>query len=509
MLRFADVLDEQEKSVVNEMKLWTHSVSTGPNLDKQFDEKDMFVGFQADTLPSLVLSNSKHPGLPHERLVKKCKEDLMSTASVDGVLRSCKSELADTNPEDVRTYFEEYFKKPVHFGFSHFLHMTFEDPHHQTNSEDGPMLPVLTNSSIHSDISKLLQLDRLYQQQQESESTSHPSLSCQLERLSAFKSEKNLTRQIQTFWMESDACLLILQCRFDIDGPNMMLAKSIVEYQRQQYQTSVKRKVSKKVCIVVHGFEAQGRAYLPFYFLSSWQTVMIDSLDPPAVPLPSLVELGVTELFESDKRLARTVVRNELQWCLMNCIKYKATLRKPHEILTLTETVNEIPEVMEAILRLVLKWIRSHDESNENTNPNDVRLSATWLLQIASDPQALNNATTLDVTINQFLEGVVRIPLAKLVYFLEQESAWNVLMACEEDDQKLEVWTSLLQEGKLVKLDDVPESRGVESYSLYQPIFPLKFPFSSVFAKQIDSLRGMFMENLSRMRALAADEEVD
>ena len=513
LLRFEDVLDEQEKSVVTNLRQWARSISTGPNLDMQFVEKDMFVGFQADTLPSLVLSKTKHPFLSEGDLLKKCKEDLMSIASADGALRSWKSQLADKCPDEVEDHVECFLKQPVHLGLSHFLQSTLEVPDQQTAPESlksGLMLLVLTHSSIHTDISKHLPFVTLWEQQQAKESRSNPS--CQVERLSAFKSEKNLTKQIRKFWMESDASLLVLQCRLGIDGPNMLLAKSIMEHQRQEFLTSANMQGPKHVCIVMHVVrccvEPEKRHSLPFNFLSGWKTVMIDNLEPPVIPLPSLAKLEVHDLFQSYQNLTQAIVCNELQWCLMTGIKYTASQREPHEILDLAETASKKPKVMEAILRVVLKLIQNHNENFE-INPDDVCVIASWLLQIASDPQTLVSSVTLYDAIKRFLEDTIRIPLAKLVYFLEQESAWNVLTTCKEDEETIEVWTKLLQDEEIVNLDDVPDSRGVESYSLYQPIAPLKFPFSSVFAKQIDSLRGIFMENLSRMEALSQDDETD
>ena len=55
LLRFSDVLTDDQQEVVSSLKAWVHSFSTGTELPSQLDERDVFLGFHEDTLPSLVL----------------------------------------------------------------------------------------------------------------------------------------------------------------------------------------------------------------------------------------------------------------------------------------------------------------------------------------------------------------------------------------------------------------------------------------------------------------------
>ena len=70
---------------------------------------------------------------------------------------------------------------------------------------------ILTHSNIHVNVSQCL--DGLVQ--------------CQTEKLSAFKSKKQLTKELERFWGSSDS-LLVLQCKPELDASHLLLAKSII-----------------------------------------------------------------------------------------------------------------------------------------------------------------------------------------------------------------------------------------------------------------------------------------
>ena len=170
----------------------------------------------------------------------------MQVATPDGVLRSLKSELAATEMLEISRLYKTYFNKPTHNGLREFLETSIkQNPSQAQNSEEGgsyilgKKLLVMSHANIHTDVTKCL--DGFVQ--------------CQSERLSSFKSEKQLMKQIQHFWREPGSELLVIQCNAEMDADHMLLMKSTIENHREEYFKSSKnknRRSEKHVCIIVH-----------------------------------------------------------------------------------------------------------------------------------------------------------------------------------------------------------------------------------------------------------------
>ena len=99
---------------------------------------------------------------------------------------------------------------------------------------------ILTHSNIHVNVSQCL--DGLVQ--------------CQTEKLSAFKSKKQLTKELERFWGSSDS-LLVLQCKPELDASHLLLAKSIIGQQRM-FREKV-RPIRLRISAGNSDFKAAGR----------------------------------------------------------------------------------------------------------------------------------------------------------------------------------------------------------------------------------------------------------
>ena len=157
LLRFSDVLNEKQRKIIKILKEWVKHISTIPDLESQFHEEDMFIGFCDETLPSLVLKNSRDPKLESHEIVEECKRDLMMIASPDGVVRSVQSVLAQTNLEEVQMLYNDYFEKPLHNGLRDYLGHSLECLQLDCNCEDaskGMRLVIMTHSNIHVNVSQ-------------------------------------------------------------------------------------------------------------------------------------------------------------------------------------------------------------------------------------------------------------------------------------------------------------------------------------------------------------------
>ena len=353
-----------------------------PDFESQFHEEDMFIGFCDDTLPSLVLKNSRDPEVESFEIVERCKEDLMMVASPDGVVRSLQSALAKTNLEEVQILYGNYFQKPIHNGFRDYLQQALETLQLDSESEDstkGMRMVIMTHSNIHVNVSQCL--DGLVQ--------------CHSEKLSAFKSEKQLTKELERFWGSSDS-LLVLQCKPELDASHLLLAKSIIEQQRETY---LKRAIDmnewqvKHVCIVIHvqreseANKVENQRW-QFSFQSGWKQVTIDVLEEPVLPVTECLDISVIELLESKTLSFEDVASKQFLWCFFR-IKYAPSVQPPwDEILQLEDLLRSSPKILACLKELVRRWLQKRDTLN--THGQDL---PSWQYFVACDRQALINSS--------------------------------------------------------------------------------------------------------------------
>ena len=168
-----------------------------------------------------------------KNLLDRCKEELMWIATPEGVLRSLRSDLASKDAVEVNRLYKTYFDKPIHNGLREFIESSVRE------KDDGLKALVMTHANIHSDVSKCLD----------------GFLQFQSERLSTFKSEKQLTRQIQNFWRNPTTQLLVIQCSAEVDADHMLLLKTTIENHHEEYVQSTaskSKRLVKHVCIIVH-----------------------------------------------------------------------------------------------------------------------------------------------------------------------------------------------------------------------------------------------------------------
>ena len=490
LLRFSDVLNEEQRQIISAINKWVKDITTILNFESQFRYEDMFVGFCDDTLPSLVLKNSQDPELDQDEILEQCKQDLMMVASPDGVLRSMESYLATTNLGEVHALHDNYFQKPLHGGLKNYLKHALETVESDSESEHatyGMRLVVMTHSNINLDVSQCL--DGL--------------VKCQTEKLSAFKSEKQLTRKLESFWKSMNS-LLVLQCKPELDAAHMLLAKSIIEQQRDEYlreRIETTQKQIKHVCMVIHvqreskANEAEIQRW-QFSFQSGWKQVTIDVLEDPALSITDCLDASITDLLESKLLSFEDEALNQFLWCFTR-IKYPATHQPSlDDILRLEKLLRSFPEISRCLKDIVIRWLRKR--GIENSKCKD---PLRWQLAVACDRQALINSSHLMGAIQHYISHLIRQPLAKIVYFLESESAWPrfLLTGHTLDEDELDVWLTLMYDEEIFNTDEIPDHQGAESYSVSQRCMDLKFHFASVFSKKVEEVQPMFLEDQRRL----------
>ena len=485
LLRFSDVLNEEQREIIKMLKEWVRRISMIPDFKSHFHEEDMFIGFCDDTLPSLVLKNSRDPKLKSHEIVEECKRDLMMVASPDGVVRSLQSALAQTNLGEVKKLYNDYFQKPLHTGLKDYLRHSLECSQLDCNGEDatkGMRLVIMTHSNIHVNVSQCL--DGLVQ--------------CQTEKLSAFKSEKQLTKELERFWGSSDS-LLVLQCKPELDASHVLLAKSIIEQHRETY---IKRAIDKNqwrvkhVCIVIHvqreseANKAENQRW-QFSFQSGWKQVMIDVLEDTVLPVTECLDVSVMQLLESKALSFEDVASEQFLWCFFR-IKYPPFVQPPwDDILQLEDLLRSSPKILACFKELVSRWLAKRAALDLHGD------LPSWQYFVACDRQALINSLHLVGAIQHHVSHLIRQPLAKIVYFLEKESAWPWFLFQQDTlhEEELQVWQQLIMDRDIFDIDDIPDHQGAESYFISERRVQLKFPYFSVFYKNVEHVQSIFVED--------------
>ena len=490
LLRFSDVLSLEQREIIGNLNKWVKGISTIPKFKSQFHEEDMFVGFFEDTLPSLVLKNSQDSKHNHYEILEQCKQDLMMVASPDGVVRSLHSVLAETDFKEVQRFYESYFQKPVHNGFKSYLKHLLANLELQSgikDATDGVRLVVMTHSNIHVNVSQYLE----------------GLIECQTEKLSAFRSEKQLTKELERFWKSSHS-LLVLQFKPEQDATHMLLAKSIVEQQREKYikeAVDTNQKQLKHVCIIIHvqrESDANAVQNQPwqFSFQSGWQQVTIDVLEDPVLSITECLDVSLVDLLESKALAFEDVASNQFMWCFFR-IKYPATQQPPLDtIYQLQQQSRSSLKVLECFKTLVKRWLGKRDQTNSHLTD-----LPSWQYSVACDRQALINSSHLVGAIQHYVSHLIRNPLAKIVYFLEKESAWPRFLFTRDtaDEEELQVWVELMLEKNFFNIDDIPDHQGAESYFISEQRLELRFPCASVFYKKVEQVQPMFAEDQRRL----------
>lgn len=489
LLRFSDVLNLEQRNIISSLNTWVTGISTIPDFESHFHKEDMFVGFCDDTLPSLVLKNSQDAYLTGDDILEKCKHDLMLTASPDGVVRSLESSLAMTNFEEVQTLYHSYFQKPLHKGLKVYLKHSLENlqfqPEQNEDATNGMRLLIMTHSNIHVNVLQCLE----------------GLLQCQTEKLSAFKSEKHLTKQLERFWSSSDS-LLVLQCKPELDATHMLLAKSIIEQQRQKYIKDAmeqNQKQMKHVCIVVHVQresevnEAQSQRW-QFSFQSGWKQATIDVLENPLLPITDCLNVSIMDLLETKALSFEDVASNQFLWCFTR-IKYPAIHQPTLDAIVQLEQLlrsSSNSTIIECFKEIVKRWLKKRE--HQSAHQFDAR---SWQFSVACDRQALINSSHLVGAIQHHVSHLIRQPLAKIVYFLENESAWPQFLFTQDpsDKEEMHIWSELVLDQEIFNIDDIPEHQGAESYFVPERRLQLKFPCASVFYKKVEQVQPMFAED--------------
>ena len=481
MLKFPDIISDAQVETIGILRQWMNDISSVDGT--QFGPEDMFLGLHSNTLPSLVYYHSSQPEndmCDPEELSELCKDDLMRVVCPDAALRSSKSKLAVSKANEVSQFQQKYFSLQQHDGFLRYS----DDVIKNTSDGDCHKGVVYTYASIHTDLIGSLK-----------DNGDH---GIRLEKLSHFKSERQLSSALHQFWLESSDNLLVLQCSSTLDAPRMLLAKCLLDQYSKQYCGSCYQKgnkAKKHVFIIVHidrneQTHQDDQPSWQFNYLSGWQQVTIDDIVSCKPGLSVLVRKSVTKLI-AEKHVESEVLAKDQIFFGMTCMKYVVKQRELHEIKTLVDKLTSCPQFLDLLQPHILHAIEDEEVKASGTMIH----SCSWQVKVACNKELLGTRSTLSAALMEHIKTCIRRPIGKIMYFLEQNCAWFGIPSSDQPDDTSEFWKICFKSDKLFDINSplIPEPRGLETCMVYNKLQDFKYPFFMVFHEKIESHRELLL----------------
>ncbi|CAG8488111.1 5420_t:CDS:10 [Diversispora eburnea] len=204
---------------------------------------------------------------------------------------------------DEKIYWKNvYFKVQHHDNLVDYFESLLGDPEIIKNNPNGVQVIINSFSNINTDVKTCLQ----------------DIISCQVDKLSTFKTESQLQNRVKHFWLESENQMLILQC--DVNTVNsgcIKLAKFIIEQFRNEFLMKKNdNHQPKHACIILHIHREQENTLASFNFMCGWEQVTIETLIQQEKPLSILLEGSLCDVINTAYPFEE-ILEQELLWCLL------------------------------------------------------------------------------------------------------------------------------------------------------------------------------------------------
>ncbi|CAB4390800.1 unnamed protein product [Rhizophagus irregularis] len=466
-----DMLNDRQKSLVEGLKDWTKRMTTyvGANpvtkLLNKFTQKDLFIGFDKDeTLQSLVIDTTKNnPEAENNEILENCKECLVAIASSDGIIRAEQSVL---ERDEADRWKHVYYYKQNHDSLYDYLYTLFNQERLLTDSESHLVI-VNTFSSINTDVKCCLQ----------------GLVKCQVDTLSAFKTEVQFSNWVKHFWLKSTDNMLILQC--DVTTVNagcIKLAKFIIEQFRNEYIAKEDHtKQEKHACIILHIHRNQSLT-LSFNFMCGWKQITIETLSRNARNDTNLLNKSLYDIITCTYPFEE-ILQEELLWCL-SCMKYPSNDISANHVKILSEKILKCSKFIKCLKERTLEWI---EEKSRNDRAYKVVLND-------------RSYTSFSLACQVHIRTLVRKPIAQILCTLERMSATKTIFYIENDDELFKFWRQIFMNKKIVKIEDLSDPNPNEYIMASESLYDLKFPFSLYFMKQIDTFKRYYEEEIALLQ---------
>lgn len=458
-IQLCDALSSTEKKQVIDLDRWIDQMSKIDGYT--FSRTDLVPVDSPDMIPSLVHCVYLQKQEEND-LESRCKSFLLKACSPEAILRLEHSELFRENPHAVHEHRQYYFTLPVHKGLGCYIDHKKETALPQENLKE----MIFTHSNLHTNVLPCFGSDGEY---------------CQIEKLSAFKSEKQLTRRIQKFWSHPDKQWLIIQCAPTIDKDNILLMKSIADKEQKNFSEGEHTK-QKHVIIVMHLDRNAKESLGSVNFLSGWNIAFMDCLLDKHETLIDLIHKTKIEVMK-DRRPMTDYLTQNLFWAFTT-IRYSDNTRSLSNLREIMKILSSDEHLLQFLEEFIVYEVQKHDDQDDSEH---------WQLDVALDKLKLYKSLTLHDALEQEITASINYPLAALVYQLELMNSWDSVttLLCG-DKRKKDVWINCTK--RFIDIHHIPPPDGPECYPVVDSVLKLRVPFSKIFMERIETLRQPFME---------------
>ncbi|CAG8477178.1 1481_t:CDS:10, partial [Racocetra fulgida] len=436
-----DTFTSVHEELVEELTSWAKRMSTITSMQlavsrDKFTLSDLFIGFNPDeTIQSLVIDiKETYQWMDSLEILEKCKECLIAIASSDGIVRAEKSAL---EPDEIEHCKKVYFKDQHHDHLEdYFSSLLDTEP-----TTKGYQIIINTFSNINTDIAKCLK----------------DVFTCQVLKLSTFKTEAEFQNQIKRFWFDSpNKAMLVLQC--DLTTANagcIKLAKFLIEQYRLEYFTKME--------------QAQESQEQENFIVKHWKQVTIETLVRQEKPLSSLLYGSLCEIIEETYPFEE-ILKQELY---------------------ITEKIPGNQELVNALKTRTKEWIEQEDSLTD------------WQYHVASSKKSLYPHSSFVTALLTHIRAMIRKPLARILCALERFSAIETFINLnhlkdEQQEQLSTFWKEMFADRDVINIDLLQQPKP-DIYSLPGGVHDLKFPFSYYFMKQIDRFKRLYEEEIAKL----------
>ncbi|KAK3603846.1 hypothetical protein CHS0354_042853 [Potamilus streckersoni] len=414
-------------------------------------------------------------------LTSLCKQRLLWIMKPEAVLRFGLSEF-ERNPKyakDLNSITKDFLTLPIHCGLERYLHSEINKINEE--SENSRMFMIFSNSNIHTNVQAILS-----------------DIKCQVDKLGAFRSKKQLTNKMLQFWSEPDTEVLVLQCKPSDDEAHILLARNIIERTRSDYLKEPDACI-KHVCIIMHldRMKSGSRAVPQINFLTEWKLVMLDSLEEPRMPLTEAVGKSLVDAIEQRRPLS-TYIQEQLFWAFTR-IQYAPGGRDVHSIDLVIKQIQSSEDFMQLLDKAIFSWIQEQEENIDVKN---------WQVEVACDTHALYSSSTFNCALENYIAQVINDPLARILFELEKLDA---LSAFFQEDASADVrlmWRKLFSDPKLFSIENTPKPTDAECFACSNPILQFKLPFFKIMYEKIETTKSSFLEAVQIIKSATGIEDV-
>ncbi|WAR10149.1 R213A-like protein, partial [Mya arenaria] len=370
---YSDILQTDEEVLVRDVNKWINNVSRIQ--DRHFGKGDVFPYFNHEMVVSLVIWSSRNTAASHKNTFELCKHDLLQIMKPDAVLRLQHAEDYEVR-SSAHILLQRYFELPLHHGLAHYIQHDVLN----NNDEDacGNLTIVFTNSAIHTNISNDFK-------------------NCQTETLASFKSEKQLSINLQRFWESNRTDVLLVSCNASEDEKHLMLTKSLIEkFKAEKYDNNEK---TKRVYLVIYmrGWNAlygstttQCSPVTQINFLSGWKLVLLDTIETPNISLSDLYLQSLSDVVEN--MTLTELLKKELFWAFTR-IKYGSHGRDIKSVTEMLSQLERSEEFLTAIGHRVLMYIKD----------NETEQDIDWCSYVANDVHLLHTSSFFVDALEKFI----------------------------------------------------------------------------------------------------------